>query len=426
MTIKNRFSIIGSHATFSGLPPLTRRNLLLITGYYFSRSLIFAYVIERLYWASKGISVGETVQLEIIYAIVLTIAEIPTGIWADRCGRKQSIVFSAVISLISKTLLLIGNSFTTFAVAIGLSAIYGALSSGAVNAFLYDSMLSDGVSDKFTSALASLNKWRMVSAMIAAIGGSFMASHMGMTLNYQLSVISCLFGVIFTIFLVEPATPKTHLNDEPSAWTKTYWVALKKLCSSHSMVRILSTGLLVGASIIYIDEFWQNYCQLIHIPIIAFGFISMSFSGIQILANHVIAKGTTHSFWEKHRTRATTVLGLTYALLLVGLGLNFGFYGLLLMAIAYWLNTAIELRALTSLHEHTESDVRAGVESIYSMLLRLASIGFGVIFGISNQIQVTDGYYRIGLILVLVIISMLVYTPIKETCHGQHRQKKSA
>lgn len=412
------------------LSPLAKHNLYHLRGYYFFRALIFGYVIERLYWATKGISIGDTVILEMIYAIVLTGFEIPSGIWADRFGRKQLIVVSAMLAFVSNTLLLVGSGFGAFALAMVISASYGAFSSGSTNALLFDSLKMAGEESHFASCLASLKKWKLTSYMIAALGGSFMASQFNMTLNYQLSLLSCLAALYCAVQLKEPSI-KSPSEEEQMHWSTTYWVATLQLFKNKAVLLPLLGGLVTGASIIYIDEFWQNYCQLIPAPLALFGFISLSFGGIQALASHLLERWGEQAWWQTFMQKWLGIICLIYGLIFVTLGFTPTWWGLVAMLFAYTLYTGIDLVSIDRLHHHTRSEVRAGVESAYSMLLRLASIGFGLVFGTSDQLSVTLGYTKLGIGIIIIglimILMQLNYSQMtKELTHEQHRQTQSA
>jgi hypothetical protein len=47
-----------------------------------------AYVIERLFWEQKGMTIQMVVYTEILFAITIALLEVPTGIIADKWGRK--------------------------------------------------------------------------------------------------------------------------------------------------------------------------------------------------------------------------------------------------------------------------------------------------------------------------------------------------
>jgi len=69
-----------------------RNNIWKLYAIRFFHNLIPAYVIERLFWEQRGMTIQMVVYTEIIYAITVVLLEIPTGIIADKWSRKKMIM----------------------------------------------------------------------------------------------------------------------------------------------------------------------------------------------------------------------------------------------------------------------------------------------------------------------------------------------
>lgn len=66
-----------------------RKNIIFLYVFSFFNGFIMAYVIERLFWAERGMSVNMVVSTEILYSIIVVLLEVPSGILADIFGRKR-------------------------------------------------------------------------------------------------------------------------------------------------------------------------------------------------------------------------------------------------------------------------------------------------------------------------------------------------
>jgi len=117
-----------------------KSNIWKLYAYWFFHNLVFAYVIERLFWQQRGITIQQVVYTEIIYAAVIVLIEVPTGSLADKWSRKNMMVLSAVFCICEFLILIFARKFWHFAAAVFLAAISKALSSGTSNALLYDSL----------------------------------------------------------------------------------------------------------------------------------------------------------------------------------------------------------------------------------------------------------------------------------------------
>ncbi|MFY9858153.1 MAG: MFS transporter, partial [Exiguobacterium chiriqhucha] len=100
-------------------------------------ALIPAYTIERLFWESRTITIQEVVYLEILYAVLVVMLEVPTGVLADRFEHRRLLQIGTALEWGSFVVLLVSFSFGGFALAIALSGIGAAFRSGAENALLY-------------------------------------------------------------------------------------------------------------------------------------------------------------------------------------------------------------------------------------------------------------------------------------------------
>jgi MFS family permease len=112
------------------------KNIWKLYAIRFFQSLIPAYVIERLFWEQRGMTIQMVVYTEIIYAITIVLLEVPTGIIADKWSRKKMLMLSAILEGCPFLILLFATEFWHFATAIFISCIARSTSSGTENALL--------------------------------------------------------------------------------------------------------------------------------------------------------------------------------------------------------------------------------------------------------------------------------------------------
>jgi len=89
----------------------------------FFHNLIPAYVIERLFWEQRGMTIQMVVYTEIIYAVTVVLLEIPTGIIADKWGRKKMVVLNAFFGCCEFLILVFATEFWHFAAAVFLAGV---------------------------------------------------------------------------------------------------------------------------------------------------------------------------------------------------------------------------------------------------------------------------------------------------------------
>ena len=165
------------------------------------------------------------------------------------------------------------------------------------------------------------------------------------------------------------------------------------------------TGMVLGACCIYLDEFWQIVAEAIGIPVLFFGVISAVLLGIRVPGN---------LFAYKLKGRAGYHNLLTGILLI-----NIAGYLAVFVLRNVWCLIPVFLVSLTAgiadplilgyLHHHTESRIRATVESVFSLGLRLGSIGVGLLFGvISARFSIFAGFLLLGCAVLAYFMFYLV------------------
>jgi len=358
------------------------------------QSLIPAYVIERLFWQERGVGVQGVIYCEIIYALTVTLMEIPSGILADRFGRKRMLVICGILDVLEFVILLFARDFWAFGLAVFLAGVGRALSSGSGSALLYDSLLAEGKQEGFEKLLGRLNAIDMGGSMVAALSGGVLANWLGFEFNYIIS--ACSMGVVFLIALTlrEPpvaARPEGELTGSLH-YTKQ---ALALFRAEPLLLLYCSTGAVLGACIIYLDEFWQLLMEGVGVPVLFFGAVSAGVLLCRIPANLLAYKLKERFSYRAILTSLLAVNILGYA----GVFLTRNLLCLIPMGTTSLAAGVVEPLVSGYLHHRTESEVRATTESFVSLGLRFVSMPVGLVFGyVSTQFSVFTGYLPLALI----------------------------
>lgn len=133
--------------------------------------------------------------------------EVPTGMLADRYGRKMSLILGACISTIGWVLWLYVDTFIGFALIFGLFGLANAFWSGTDEAFIYDELKSVGREKDAQKVFSRYNGALAVAFALAAFVGGFLASVHTLEnfyLLFQLTCISSFVGLLLTLTLREP------------------------------------------------------------------------------------------------------------------------------------------------------------------------------------------------------------------------------
>ncbi|HZG57794.1 MFS transporter [Paenibacillus sp.] len=372
------------------------RNVRTLYAVRFFQSLVPAYVIERLYWEQRGMSIAEVVYTEIIYASTIVLFEIPTGALADRYGRKKLIVLAAALGCAEFLMLLYAETFWHFAVVVALAGVASAAASGSENALLYDSLDRAGQASAFERKLGRLNALDLSASVAAALSGGFLAGRFGFELNYWLSLVGATVALALSLRLVEPPAAgsagragEEAGEDERVPLRRIALESLRFFRGRRDVRLVLLSGMLVGAAMTYIDEFWQLYLDRIGVPVGWFGLFSAALLAMR-MPGSLLADALLRRF--RHRTLLVGALA-AFAVCLACLGFAPGAAGIAAMLFACLASGAVDPIAAGYLHHRIDGPMRATIDSFRSLAGNGVALAAGLGFGwASSKADVFGGY----------------------------------
>lgn len=152
--------------------------------YSFVSSFGLTDAIWMLYLAHRGMSLLEIGLLESIFHLSSLVMEIPTGVVADRFGRRTSRILSRAVACSATLMMLASRDFPGFAFAFVLTALGYNLESGAGDALVYDSLVDLGREGEYMKV-----KGRQEIGFQSAHGLSLVAGGAVATFDYNLAYL---------------------------------------------------------------------------------------------------------------------------------------------------------------------------------------------------------------------------------------------
>lgn len=374
----------------------------------FVSHLIPAYVIERLYWEERGMTIQMVVYTEIIFAITIVVLEVPTGIIADKWGRKHMLIVAALMGCCEFLILVFATEFWHFALVVFLAAVGHSASSGADQALLYDSLLSEGKEESFEKIQGRLNALDIGAIMLAALCGSFLGSRFDFELNYWISLGSAVIALCFTLTLVEPRVAKGNEDAEQPIPIRTFVTASLRFFRDHPGVRlVLLSGMVTGAAISFIDEFWQTYLDRLGIPVLYFGMFSAAIFLLRLPGN-LLAYWVKR--WLSYRFLLTSAM-LVLAVSFLYISLVRDYSGLVVIGFICLFAGVLEPLTAGYLHHGIDSSMRATLGSFQSLgenaALSVIGMGFGYF---SANMDIFGGFGFIAVVCFVFLIYFVLAT----------------
>ena len=184
----------------------------------FFANLYFYNHIGTLYLQTRGLTLGQIGSLGSILIVSSLLAEVPTGILADKIGCKWSVVIALFIQTAGEYLYLFTNNYWGFALISALAGIGFAFPSGAGEALLYDS-LPKGDSHALMKKATRLNASAyLICSLIAPLIGGIIVSTLTLT-KFKVAIlftaISVTMAFLLSLFFKEPKRDYKHIELSP-------------------------------------------------------------------------------------------------------------------------------------------------------------------------------------------------------------------
>ena len=221
-----------------------------------------------LYFRHYQINLFQIALLAAVFEASILLFEIPTGMVADIFGRRISVILSAFVSLISGLIFIFFPFLTGFIVAEILGGLGETLRSGALEAWLVDSLKHEDREEKQKHAFTQGTKFRIVGNLLGLILGGYLAS-----LNMKLVWVPfTLVFLILGLFLIlrmkeEYAIGKKVSGEIFSKFSETIRQSLKVLQTQKLIFALILLSLFSEFSFETISQFWQvHFDENLSIP----------------------------------------------------------------------------------------------------------------------------------------------------------------
>jgi hypothetical protein len=237
---------------------------------------------------------------------------------------------------------------------------------------------------------------------LAALSGSLMAGWYGFELNYWVSFAGMLVSLCISLTLAEPELKSKQ--DEPIAIKDYVKASVNFFGRNQGVCLVLLSGMVTGAALNFIDEFWQLYVNRLGVPVIYFGLFSAGLSFLK-LPGSILAYGIKNRL--NYRALISGVVFVFAAGMLCLYAIE-GFAGLVVIFLICIASGVMEPIASGYLHHRIDSSMRATIDSFQSLGLRSIIIIIGSGFGFfSSRYDIFGGYGFVSFICVFFIYFLI-------------------
>jgi MFS family permease len=181
------------------LPPLVKRMFALS---FFSEFIVIYPFYVIMFGERGGVSAAGIGLLLAVWMIVSVLAEVPTGVIADKMSKKWSLTLGHVMQLATFTIWLLAPNFTGYLAGFVVWGIGEAFISGAFQAYLYESL--DDANKKSFGKIYSRSS---AFTMLAYTTGSLAAFAIGPQYPLLLILSIAVSAISLLIILGLPKVP---------------------------------------------------------------------------------------------------------------------------------------------------------------------------------------------------------------------------
>lgn len=378
---------------------------------YYAHNLLrqlafFSAVLVPFFTQWGGITLFQVQLLQSWFMLWLFFLEVPTGAVADYLGRKYSLALGAFITVIGALVYGSVPRFEFFLLGEFLFAAGMALTSGADQALLYDSLVEAKKEGESKIVFARAHTFTLLGVMFSALIGSFIAMKFGLNAPMLLSAIPFLLASFIALTFKEP---KVH---QRVAKSKRYIDILKTgflfFYNRKSLLLMVIDAVIVAAGGYFVIWLYQPLLQGIHIPLFYFGLGHVLLTGTEILIASNFVR--MEKFFGSGRAyfRYTALL-TALPFFLVALFPSLAAVGIFIALSGGFGMTRIELMS-AYMNTHIPSEQRATVLSSISMLRRFTLMLLNPLVGFLANWSLPAALVFVG----LLPLSVFLFSPMTE------------
>jgi len=377
-----------------------------IPKYFIYTFLIYFYLwlpIWVVFFQQKGMNLHQIGLFDAFGYILIAAFEIPTGIVADKFGKKYSLAIGALIYTIGM-LGIIADLFSFwFILGFILWNISNTFFSGVTTAILYDSLVQMKEEDKFQSLIGKTRAVVIISQTTGSILGGILAAY-NMNLCFILTGILSGFAIILALSMKEPVLQS---DPEDDVKNQKYWEIIKKAISitvKNSTLRylILYSSLLSCFTFLITYTIYQPYAMNIGFSISTLGFFVFFIKFASIIGNLL-----TERFSKKLDIKIlVALLPFVISICLILMGLVSSKLSIIFLIIISLVSSLISPAISKLVNDEIPSSYRATILSLEGLLWT------GLMGLLEPIVLVIADYYSIMVAVLAAGITLLLFSLI--------------
>ena len=356
--------------------------------------------VEKLFMNQIGFDAATVGLMAAVYAAVPPLAEVPSGILADRWSRRGVLVVASVAAMVSVLVGGLSTNVSMYFVAALFLGLYFAMRSGTVEAVVYDTVLElNGDSEQYETKVGRVRMIESAALVSSALAGGLLAELTSARLMYFLTIP---FTAASIVALLRFREPRLHEADDQTDLRDHLRVTYQTLTRRGQLRAVIALAVLTSLVMTTIFEFGPLWLLALGA---AAGFYGPHWAGLMstfglggMLAGRLrFDQWTTVAPVSVVVVFASLVLTTSRSIIVVTLA----------QIVLVLLMMAASIHITRLMHDAVPSAIRAGVASGVGAVSWIVFLPFAVGFGfVSEQYGVEAAGWMV--VAVAVVVSGLM------------------
>ncbi|MBM7806891.1 putative MFS family arabinose efflux permease [Geodermatophilus bullaregiensis] len=319
------------------------------------------YPLYALLFLDSGLSPAQVSGLFALWSVTGLLAEVPTGVLADRWSRRGALVLAGVLEAAGFAVWTAAPGPAGFATGFVLWGVGGALVSGAAEALVYDGLAAVGAEAVYVRVHGATTATELLVQVPTALAAGVLVSAGGYALVGWVSVVVCLAAAALATRFPEPL--RTAGDDDPASLPTAVRTALRR----PGLRRVVLAVALLGG----LDALEEYFPVMARDQGVATAVVPAAVLGVALAG---AAGAALAGRVGRLPSRALPgLLGLSAVLLAAG-ALGSGPVALTAVALSYGVYLAVLVVGEARLQEQAPAVVRATVTSVAGLGVELAAL----------------------------------------------------
>jgi sugar phosphate permease len=189
---------------------------------YRSLALTWAFMPFQVFFLqSRGLSLAAIFDLNVVFSLATVCFEVPTGIYADRNGRRVAMASGGLVMAVACAFFIVGGDFWVYALANVFCALAMTLSSGADSAFLYDHLADRRALSQYARYEGLSTAAKGIGNLVAVLIAGLIYSLAPWSVFAFTGLLTGIAGLMALALPERPHPPRegTAVDDLRRAWT---------------------------------------------------------------------------------------------------------------------------------------------------------------------------------------------------------------